>query len=428
MYLKLYRLFSYLAGPLIDLWLMRRKSSGKEDPQRFSERLGHASFPRPQGHVIWVHAASIGEVMSVLPLIKKVLEQYQSINVVITTGTVTSAQIIEKRLPSRAFHQYAPIDKVITVRRFLQHWQPSLALWVESELWPNMIIETHDSGCTMAQINARISIDSYKKWQKYGSMAKRILSCFSLSLCQSEDDKTRLEKLGARNAICVGNLKFDAPALPADPKETGKLVSQIGDRPIWIAASTHPGEEEFIFKAHNILKETRPDLLTIIIPRHPSRGKEIVHEYKAKYNLSLRSSKQEITEKTDVYIADTVGELGIFYRLASIVFIGGSMIDKGGQNPLEAARLDCAILTGPYTDNFKLIYKELIEQNATIIVRDTKTLAEKVDYLLSDHEAQEQLSTRSMALMESKKGVMDSYIDNLSPYLKPLMGPEDKGI
>jgi 3-deoxy-D-manno-octulosonic-acid transferase len=289
-----------------------------------------------------------------------------------------------------------------------------------------MIIETHKTGCSMLQINARISVNSYTKWQKYGNMAEKMLKCFSLSLAQSEDDKTRLEKLGARKAIYAGNLKFDAPALPADPKETGKLVSMIADRPIWIAASTHPGEEKIIFAAHNIIKEKRPNVLTIIVPRHPNTGVEIANNYREKYNLALRSREEPITEKTEIYVANTIGEMGIFYRMASIVFVGGSLVDRGGQNPLEAARLNCALLTGPYTENFKLVYKELAEKNAVITVRDADGLADKVNYLLSDHDAQEEISNRSLALMDSKQGVLDDYIQNLSPYIKPLLSAEEK--
>ena len=182
MHLKLYRLLSTIAGPLIDLYLRYRKKIGKEDPKRFNERLGHASFPRPSGSLIWVHAASIGEVISVLPMIEKIVTKYSDINVLITTGTVTSAKMLENKMPERTFHQYVPIDRLITVNRFLDHWKPDLALWTESELWPNMIIETNRRGCTMIQVNGRISINSFEKWARYSKMADNILSCFSLSL------------------------------------------------------------------------------------------------------------------------------------------------------------------------------------------------------------------------------------------------------
>ena len=419
MQLKLYRLFSTLAGPLIDLYLMRRKQIGKEDPKRFPERLGHQGFPRPAGSLIWVHAASVGESISILPLITKIVERYTDVHILLTTGTVTSARMLENRLPNRVFHQYVPIDRPITVRRFLTSWRPDLALWVESELWPNLIIETHRTGCPMIQVNARISVPSFEKWHKYSTLARKMLACFSLSLAQSDEDKERLAKLGARNAKCVGNLKFDAPPLPADPAETGKLVGMIGDRPIWVAASTHPGEEEHIMEAHKTLKERHDNLLTILIPRHPERGKELKSSL-SRYKVSLRSQEDEITSETDVYIADTIGELGIFYRLAGIVFMGGSLVEHGGQNPLEPARLDCALITGPNISNFLRIYKELEDHKAVIIVRDAKELADQVDHLLIDHDYQEDMAAKTLSLMESKQGVMDNYLHELAPYLKSL--------
>ncbi len=421
MYTSLYRFLSYAGGPLIDFYLMRRKQVGKEDPKRYTERLGHPGFPRMSGPLVWVHAASVGEGVSVLPLIKAVVNKYRDVNVLLTTGTVTSAKVLESRLPKRAFHQYAPIDKLVTVRRFLDHWRPDLALWVESELWPNMIIETHRRGCPLIQINARLSPNSYEKWQKYNSLARDMLICFSLSLAQSEEDVTRLKKLGAPNAKCLGNLKFDAPALPADPKETGKLVTATGERPMWVAASTHPGEDELIADAHIKLKLAHDKILTVIIPRHPERGEDIERMLKEKkLTVARRSQKQDIEENTDIYIADTIGELGIFYRMAGITFMGGSLVEHGGQNPLEAARLECALLVGPHTASFTDIYNELEKEHAVIRVRDSDALAEKVGVLLSDHEKQEDFASRAMKLMASKSGILEHYMDALSPYLKPI--------
>jgi len=425
MHLKLYRWFSFILGPLIDLYLIWRKSLGKEDTKRFSERLGHASLPRPSGSLLWVHAASVGEAMSILPLITSITEEFRDLNILVTTGTVTSAKLLEGRLPMRAFHQYVPIDKVITVRRFLSHWRPNLALWVESEFWPNLIIETHKTGCAMIQINARISVPSYEKWQRYPDFAKSMLSCFSLCLAQSADDRDRLINLGATNAKYIGNLKFDSPPLPADPKETGKLISMVGERPLWIAASTHPGENEIVGKIHSTLKQDHENLLTIIIPRHPEKGPEIASTLSEKgLNISLRTASQEINETTDIYIADTIGELGIFYRLSGIVFMGGSLVPHGGQNPLEAARLECALITGPHTNNFLRIYEELEKNEAVIKVKDEAELTSTLGELLVDHEKQRKLASTSLALMESKAGVLDGYLKEMAPYLKPLSTPK----
>jgi len=425
MYLKLYRWLTTLIGPIIDLWLIYRRRKGKEDHKRFPERLGHPGFPRPKGSLVWFHAASVGEATSILPLIEHMIKQYSDVNILITTGTVTSAKMLKPRLPERVIHQYVPIDKMVTVRRFLAHWHPNLALWVESELWPNLVIETQKSGCPMIQINARISANSVQKWQRYGNFSHDVLGCFSLSLSQSKEDQERLELLGAPHVKCLGNLKFDAPALPADPKETGRLVTMIGDRPIWVASSTHPGEETIISNVHCALKENHDRLLTIIIPRHPERGEALQSEFRNKgLSVALRSMKQEIGQETDIYIADTIGELGIFFRLAGIVFIGGSLVEHGGQNPLEPARLECALITGPWHTNFMRIYKELKDAEAVRIVQNEKDLLSQVETLLTDHDIQEKLAATSLQLMESKGGVLSAYIEEITPYLKPLTRQE----
>lgn len=425
--LKIYRWLIYLAGPFIDLYLISRKKIGKEDDKRFPERLGRAGFPRPAGSLVWIHAASVGEAISVLPLINSITDKYKKINVLLTTGTVTSAKILEQRLPSRTFHQYIPIDKMVTVRRFLEHWKPDLALWVESELWPNLIIETHKTGCQMIQINARLSENSYEKWKRGRHLAERMLRCFALSLVQSEDDGKRLADLGAKNVKYIGNLKFDAPPLPSDPKETGNLLSMIGERHIWLAASTHKGEELIVANTHKKLKETYPDLLTIIAPRHPQRCEEICQELAdfEDMEVAVRTKGDNIKDSTDIYIADSVGELGIFFRLTGIVFMGGSLVDHGGQNPLEAARLECAIITGPHIKNFAGIYKELKDEGAYIEVNNEAELVRAVSSLLSDHEKIDGFSTKALELVESKQGIAKNYINEMKPFFKPLVSDED---
>ncbi len=420
MYLTLYRLFSMLGAPFIDFYLRRRLTRGKEDAARFNERLGQPGLPRPNAPIVWVHAASIGESLSILPLMKALLERYEDVHVLLTTGTVTSAALLEKRLPERMIHQYVPVDRPHTIRRFLQHWRPGLALWVESELWPNLILETQAFGCPMVQINARISLNSYTKWQRYDTMCQRMMRCFSLSLAQSDVDKKRFAKLGANNAKYIGNLKFDAPPLPADPKETGNLITMIGDRPVWVAASTHEGEEALIRQVHTMLKKHHSSLLTIVIPRHPDRAKDIKQVLEPKLHTALRSRGEEITLDTDVYIAGTIGELGMFYRMSGIVFLGGSLVPHGGQNPLEAARLECALLTGPHTENFTEIYHELEAAEVLVRVRDADELADAVDALMTDHEKQETLATNTVAMMEAKTGIIPLYADELAPYFNAI--------
>ncbi len=418
MQFKLYQLLTSLGGPLIDLYLARRKQMGKEDEARFPERLGHAAFPRPAGALVWLHAASVGEAVSVLPLIKHITENYKGTNVLVTTGTVTSARMLEKRLPKNAYHQYVPVDKTLAVRRFLSHWQPSVALWVESELWPNLIIETHKTGCKMIQVNACISPESFDRWKRAGRLAQQMLSCFDLTLAQTPEDGTRLQQLGAKNIHNLGNLKFDAPALPADPKETGQMISMIGERPVWLAASTHEGEEDFIAATHKALKEKHPRLLTLLAPRHPERAAALAEKIGATYKLkvAMRSRSELIREETDMYIADTMGELGLFYRLTSIVLMGGSLVPQGGHNPLEAARLECAILTGPYVENFSRIYKEMLDAKACLKLADGQQLTNTLDTLLADHMQQEKLAGAALELVEGKAGVLQQYTKALEPY------------
>lgn len=421
--LYIYRFFIWVAGPLIDLYLLSRRQKGKEDEERFSERLGITKISRPEGIIVWIHAASVGESISVLPLVNLLLESNKNTNILFTTGTVTSAKILQKRLPKRVIHQFVPVDKYITVKRFLEHWKPDIALWVESELWPNLIIESQKSGCKMIQVNARISEDSRRTWQRAKKLIQRMLECFSLSLAQSQQDADRLKELGAKNTKYIGNLKYDAPPLPTDPKEAGQILKAIGERQFWVAASTHKGEEEIIFSIHRKLREKQPDLLTIIIPRHPNRSKEIAEDIRQKdslINIAIRSEGEEIKKDTEIYIADTMGELGIFYRLANIVFIGGSLVDHGGQNPLEAARLECAIISGPHTHNFSEIYREMKYERAYLEVSDEEELYSTVSRLFSNHEEVLGLARRAQEIVESKQGIVKKYLEEIKPFLNQV--------
>jgi 3-deoxy-D-manno-octulosonic-acid transferase len=421
MNLKIYRVLSKLLTPFIDLYLLYRKKKGKEDSERFHERLGKASFPRPQGPLVWMHAASIGEAISILPLINKIKKTYPELNILLTTGTVTSSKLLKKKLPKSIIHQYVPVDMNHAVKRFLDHWSPDCAIWVESELWPNLIFETYNTGCPLLLVNGRMSATSFEKWQKLNNLSQDILSCFSLCLAQSEEDEQRFKKAGADNVISIGNLKYEAPALPADPSETGKLVGMIADRPLWIAASTNKGEEEQIIYVHQKLKESHDKILTVIAPRHPERAGDIKKLFTEKgFNVSLRSKSEEINDKTEIYIADTIGEMGIFYRLTGIVFMGGSLVEHGGQNPLEAARLECAIISGNNVDNFRDMYSELEEAGGVVIIKDASELVTKIEELLADHDKQENLAKNAYDFIESKAGILDDYIENLSPYLNPL--------
>ncbi|OFX07331.1 MAG: 3-deoxy-D-manno-octulosonic acid transferase, partial [Alphaproteobacteria bacterium RIFOXYD12_FULL_60_8] len=340
--LGLYRFATGALGPLIRLYLERRKALGKEDPLRFEERLGHPSRPRPPGALIWVHAASVGESLSVLPLVERVCVERPAVNVLVTTGTLTSARLMAERLPQRAFHQYVPVDRAAYVRSFLDHWKPDLALWVESEFWPNLLTATAARGIPLVLVNGRISDRSFLGWKKYPGLILTLLQSFTLALGQTEVDRDRLRDLGAKNPECLGNLKFAAPPLPVDPATLDELRLNVMGRPLWLAASTHPGEEALAGRVGRALGE---NVLTVMVPRHPQRGEAIAADLRAQgHVVARRSIGDPLTLTTTVYLADTLGELGLFYRLCPVVFMGKSLLTLGGQNPFEPVRLGRGVL------------------------------------------------------------------------------------
>lgn len=420
----LYRLLTLLAVPLVHLYLQKRKLRGKEHPERIGERFGKAGFPRPQGALIWLHAASVGEAHSIVPLINRLIERFPQASVLLTTGTVTSAQLMDAKLPERAYHQFVPVDTWPAVARFLDHWKPDVAVWTESELWPNLITLTHARGCPMALLNARMSLKSYHLWTRFPGTISRLVRAFDLICPQSEEDAARYRHFGARKMQTLGNLKHDSPPLPADSKEMAALLAQIGDRQVWVASSTHNGEEALIAEAHRKLAADHPALLTIIAPRHPQRGEKIAAELaETGCRVALRSRGDAIGEGTDIYIADTMGELGIFYRIAGIVFVGGSLVPHGGQNPLEPARLDCALLTGPHTDNFTAICSELEGRKALLRVQNVSELVAEVHSLLRDHARQEELAHTALKLAQDKQGVLSQVMEALDPLLEKGLAP-----
>ncbi|MDX1974668.1 MAG: 3-deoxy-D-manno-octulosonic acid transferase [Rickettsiales bacterium] len=416
---KLYLFLTSLVAPLMPLWLHYRRRIGKEDRERMQERFGITNLTRPEGTLVWLHAASVGESNSMLPLIHKICAQFPTIWVLITTGTVTSAQLMKQRLPERAVHQYVPIDTPEATRRFIRHWRPDIALWVESEFWPNLVREANDYQCFMAVINGRMSQRSFLFWQKHPTLINKMLSSFDYVFAQSEQDATRFKILGAKEVLHLGNMKFDGESLPCNENELFKLKAAVGARPIWLAASTHPGEEEIVASVHKSLILKRPTVLTVIVPRHPDRGAAIADTLGKYFRVALRSRKDPITPDTSFYIADTLGELGLFYRLCEIVFMGGSLVRHGGQNPLEPARLACAIINGPYTYNFAEIYSDMEQAGASVLVLDAKQLADRVGILLNNPAMADSLQTRSQEWVESKTGATDELLKLLAPLLRP---------
>lgn len=427
MMLSLYRWATTVGGPAIRLYLTRRMALGKEDPHRFDERLGRPGRPRPSGPVVWVHAASVGESISVLPLIERLRAMRPDGTVLLTTGTVTSARLMDQRLPDGAVHQFVPVDRISYVRAFLDHWRPDLALWAESEFWPNLIGETAKRGIPVVLINGRVSDRSFARWRRYRRTIRKLLGGFRLCLGQSQLDTERLRELGAPVTACPGNLKCAAPPLPADAAALADLQGQVAGRPVWVAASTHAGEESLCGRVHRQLTLSHPGLLTVIVPRHPERGPDIGRDLVAEgLVVARRAAGGRIVEATDVYVADTIGELGLFYRLADVAFIGKSLVPLGGQNPLEAARLGRAVLFGPHMGNFRDIAARMVACGGAEEVADEAGLVAVLGRLLTDADARCARGAAALAFATAEAEVLDRIVETLAPFLDALPQAEDR--
>ncbi len=413
-----YRGITTLALPLIEFYLARRRATGREDPARADERRGRTSLARPPGAVVWLHAASVGESLSALSLIKRILDDHPAYHLLMTTGTVTSARLLAKRLPPRAIHQYVPVDRPRWVRRFLDHWRPDLALWMESEFWPNLVSTTQARGIPMILVNARISPKSFAGWRRSPGLITPQLAGFAMHLAQDKDEARRLRALGAPGVKVPGNLKFAASPLPVDEHALGQILGACGGRPRWLAASTHPGEETIAAQVHQRLKPTHPGLLTVIAPRHPSRGGAIAQALTdGGLTVAQRSLDQPITPETEIYVADTLGEFGLLYRLSPVAFVGGSLIPHGGQNVLEAARLGAAVIHGPHMDNFRTVIALLHAAGGAIEIADAEGLSDAVAGLLADPEARDHQVEAAKRVASDQDGVLDAVIKELAPYL-----------
>ncbi|MEK9672367.1 MAG: 3-deoxy-D-manno-octulosonic acid transferase [Rhodospirillaceae bacterium] len=419
--LGLYRFLTTAGAPLIQVYLGRRLRKGKEDPYRFGERLGRPSAPRPDGGMIWLHAASVGEALSLLTLIDRLSAECSDAAILVTTGTVTSARLMADRLPGGVIHQYVPVDRLSYVRRFLDHWSPNLILWAESEFWPNMVSEIGVRGTPMVLINGRVSPGSLKGWSWAPGFIGRLLAAFDLCLGQTQGDADRLVQLGATRAKTVGNLKFAADPLPADREKLDWLRQATAGRPVWLAASTWPGEEDIALRVHNWLKAAHPGLLTIIVPRHPTRGGDIQSGLAAAgARVSRRATSDRIVPETEIYLADTMGELGLFFTLAPVVFMGKSLTAEGGQNILEPARLGVAVLHGPRMTNFGELAQRMAGAGASRVVSDGNDLADAVGQLLGDPAKTDAMAVRARAFADGEAGVIDRVMNELSPYLLRL--------
>ncbi|QJE74882.1 3-deoxy-D-manno-octulosonic acid transferase [Aerophototrophica crusticola] len=414
----LYRGLTHLAGPAVRRLLDKRAARGKEDPDRRGERLGHAGLPRPAGRLAWIHAASVGESLAVLPLVDRLLARDPDLSVLVTTGTVTSAGLMAQRLPARAFHQYVPVDLAPAVDRFLEHWRPDLVLWVESEFWPNLLAGVRRRRIPAALVNARLSEKSFHGWRRVPGTARRLLSVFRLALAQTAAEAQRLKALGIADTRTVGNLKYSAKPLPCDDAELARLTDDLLGRPRWCLASSHAGEEELALAAHKALAGEFPGLLTLLAPRHPARGEAVAALLQGGgLTVARRSLGEAVTGTTDIYLLDTMGEMGLAFRLAPVTVVGGSFVPVGGHNPIEPALLGSAVLHGPQMFNFAEVAAELAAAGGAVTVADADGLARELRRLLSDQGAREGMADSALAVAEHNRQAVDRVMEALGPVL-----------
>lgn len=417
--LQAYRYGLYVGEPAVAGLLAWRSRKGKEDPGRLPERRGLAGRARPTGPLAWMHGASVGEVLSLVGLIDGMIAR--GFSVLVTTGTRSAAELIGRRLPEGAVHQYMPLDAPRWIERFIDHWQPDLALVAESEIWPNTVIALHQRGIPLLLVNGRMSERSFKGWARSPRTAEALLSRIAICLAQTKDDAERFERLGAPRVSVAGNLKYDSAVPPADDQQLAYLRDVVGDRPVWVAASTHPGEDAMVAEAHATLRARLPNLLTIVVPRHPHRGGDVAECATAVgLRSALRSRGGRPHGGVDLYVADTLGELGLFYRLAPLVFLGGSMTRRGGQNPIEPTRLDAAILHGPNVQNFAEVYRALDEAGGAMMVADAGELATAVGDLLLDTPRSRAMADAGNAALRPFEGAVERTLAILDPFIAQM--------
>jgi 3-deoxy-D-manno-octulosonic-acid transferase len=417
--LHAYRLLTALAAPLAPALISHRLKHGKEDAARLNERYGESKVARPPGPLVWVHGASVGELLAVIPLIERIREK--EFDVLCTSGTVTSANLAEQRLPPGAIHQFVALDAPRFVRRFFDHWRPDLAIFVESDLWPNLIMTSATRGIPLILVNGRVSERSFNRWRRIPGTIAALLRCFDLCLAQSAVHAERYRDLGAPRITTTGNLKLDVPEPPADADNLAALKAAVGARTIIAGASTHAGEETMLIEAHRRLRHSFPRLLTIIAPRHPDRGPGIIEiAHAADLEARLRSRGELPGPDTDIYVADTLGELGLIYRLAPIVFVGGSLASHGGQNPIEPIKLGAAILHGPHVWNFAEIYAALDKSHGAEQVADVGKLAVRVGAWLKDADERRTVVAAARETVATLGGALERTLAALEPYLMQI--------
>jgi 3-deoxy-D-manno-octulosonic-acid transferase len=413
--LTLYGAATALLEPFAPGILRRRATRGKEDPARLGERLGRASALRPPGALVWLHGVSVGESLSLLPLVSALKLRRPDLTLLVTSGTRTSAELLAKRLPDGVIHQYAPIDAPGAVKRFFDHWRPSAGMLVESELWPNLIGAARRRGVRLALVSARMTEASARGWGRARGGAASLFSAFDLILPQEAQTAERLAALGARVGPTL-NLKRIGDPLPCDDAELGRLRQALGGRRVILASNTHAGEEPIIAEAAHGL-----NALLLVAVRHPNRGEAVAADLAARgFEVARRGAGQTIGPDTTAYVADTVGEMGLLYRLAEVAVMGGSFIKGiGGHNPLEPARLGVPILTGPHVFNAAELYDEMFAQVAAIEAADGAALAWHLKGLMNFPQIRRRMSEAGLDYAARQGAALDAALILLEPLLSP---------
>ncbi|MFW8637190.1 3-deoxy-D-manno-octulosonic acid transferase [Cribrihabitans pelagius] len=425
---SLYRGASALIAPLAWRRVAARLRAYGLPEERVRERLGHASLPRPPGQLIWFHAASVGESLSVLTLIRRIGELAPDAEFLITSGTPTSAELVAKRMPPRCRHQFPPLDTAAAVERFLDHWKPNLGVFVESELWPQMLVRARQTGCPLVLLNARLSDRSVAGWQKRPATARFILGQFALFLTQNRKTADNLRAIGAApDRIRPGsNLKAVSAPLPVDQTALAEVRSALGTRPVWVASSTHAGEEEVVLAAHKALLAQHPDLCLLLAPRHPERGSEaeaLIAE--AGLTSARRSQGELLAPEIQVYLADTLGEVGTWYALTPLVFLGGSLREIGGHNPYEVMQAGAAVITGPGHYNFAETYAELTREGAAVEVENAGGLCREITRWLAEPETLDTARRAAAAFISRQSDQLDNTVEALLKLLPAAEGDPD---
>ena len=418
--LHLYRAVVRTAAPLAYRKVADKLRAQGVTEDRIGETRGHATLPRPDGDIIWFHAASVGESLSVLTLITRLSDRHPRLQFLMTSGTATSADLIARRMPPNTRHQFAPLDIPAAIAAFYDHWMPRAGIFVESELWPNILLDGRARGMRLALLNARMSEKSVRGWQKWPKTAATVMNCFDTLIAQNPQNAENLARMGApRDRVRTGtNLKAMSAPLPVDADALAALRTALGDRPVWVASSTHAGEEDTVLAAHRTILAAHPDACLVLIPRHPERGTEVAKLIaEAGLTSARRSAGDPPDANTQVYLADTLGETGTFYTLCPIVFVAGSLLPIGGHNPFEPAQTGAAVLTGPHRANFAETYEALLGTGAATEVADASDLARVLLNLFGNPAQLDRQRTAARQFANRQGSALDQIINQLETAL-----------